>query len=49
MNLCQSPISSDGEHRFEWNSEREGVIAYRCMHANCGEIMEQYIDCGSGC
>jgi hypothetical protein len=37
------------KHRWEWFSEREGIITYRCINANCGEIREQYIDCGSGC
>ena len=34
-------------HRWEWFRERAGVIDYRCL--DCGEMREQYIDCGGGC
>lgn len=46
MSICQS--SNNGEHRWEWHAEAHGTITYVCMNANCGEVREQYIDCGSG-
>lgn len=42
-------MCNPGEHRFEWQHEREGVITWICMNANCGEVLVQYQDCGSGC
>jgi len=36
------------EHRWQWFREREGVIEYVCMNANCGEVMTQYIDTQGG-
>jgi hypothetical protein len=44
MSYCQNSIGSNNEHCWEWWKEEQGLIWYRCLNANCGETMYQYID-----
>jgi hypothetical protein len=37
-----------GHHRFEWSHEREGIITWVCMNANCGEIQTSFQDTQGG-
>jgi hypothetical protein len=42
MSFCQAPGIKDGEHRWEWAHEGNGITTYRCK--SCGETMEMFQD-----
>lgn len=43
--MCRS---GESEHRLEWMSCSEGLEWYRCLNANCGEMIQRYSDVGCG-